>query len=137
MSSLDLIESHVDDPLYRLAETRRLLEEHDKALRASICRTDFDALIRARVLAEEPGAGESRVAERLGEAWRAIRSGRLDPATFLEPVELMAERLRRILERFGPERVPFAGPECGLRAFPTYGTAIECLKRVSEACRRV
>lgn len=137
VASLRLVESHVDDPIYRLEETKELLDEHDKALRASICRTDFDQLIRERILAEEPGASEARISEALGSTWRAIRAGRVEPSTFLEPVELLLKRLKAIIKRFGPERVPMAGPECGLRAFPTYGTAIECLRRSAAACRLV
>ena len=137
VDALRLVESHVEDPIYRLPETKRLLGEHDKALRASICKTDFDELVRARAKAELAGASEAQVAERVGELWKAIRTGSLDPASLLEPVELMAKRLRAVVERFGPDRVPFAGPECGMRAFPTYGVAIECLKRVAEACRMI
>jgi len=135
--ALRLVESHVEDPLYRLEETKRLLEEHDKALVATICRTDFDALVVARARAELPGGSEAQVAERVRELWKVIRSGSLDPVELLEPVELLARRLREVLTRFGPDKVLFAGPECGLRAFPTYGVAIECLRRVAEACRMV
>ena len=133
--ALDMVESHVGDTLYESAQTARLLEEHDKLLRASICKTDFDALVRARVEAELPGASEPAISERLGDIWRSITTGQLDPASLLEPVDLMARRLEAVIERFGPERVPFAGPECGLRGFPTYWCAIECLRRVAEACR--
>ena len=134
---LRLIESHVDDPLYRLAETKTLLDEHDKVLKASICRTDFDLLVRERLKTEKPGASEAEISERVGEAWKAIKAGRLEPSTFLEPVELLLKRLKKVIERFGPERIPFAGPECGLRAFPTYGVAIECLRRVARTCKMV
>jgi len=44
----------------------------------------------------------------------------------------MGLRLRRAVERFG-ERVAYAGPECGLRGFPTYESALECLRRVARA----
>jgi len=134
VGGLRMIESHVDDPLYRLDETKRFLDEHDKVLRASICKTDFDELISRHIKAERPGASEEEVMEAVGEAWKAMGSGRLDPAVFLEPAGVMVKRLRAVLERFGPDRVPFAGPECGLRGFPTYGVAIEYLRRVHEAC---
>jgi len=45
----------------------------------------------------------------------------------------MKNRLVKVVERFGAERVPYAGPECGLKGYPTYETAIECLRRVSSA----
>ena len=134
VGALDVIESHVGDMLYRSHTTARALEEHDKFLRASICRTDYDALVRARLKAEMPGASETTIAEHLGAVWRAIGRGEIDPNTFLEPMELMAKRLRATVERFGLERVILAGPECGLRGFPTYWCAIECLRRVARAC---
>jgi len=43
--------------------------------------------------------------------------------------------LVEMVGRFGIERVPYAGPECGLRGFPTYECALECLRRVSSAAR--
>ncbi|OYT51923.1 hypothetical protein B6U66_03105 [Candidatus Bathyarchaeota archaeon ex4484_135] len=137
VEALEVIESHVDDPFYKLEETRRLLEEKDKFVRASICKTDFDELISARIRSERPGLSEHELMEEVGEAWKAIRSGRLDPTAFLEPVEVMADRLRAIVESLGPDRILFVGPECGLRGFPTYGTAMECLRRVREACDMV
>ena len=137
VSSLDMVESHVGDVLYKSSETARALEEYDKLLRASICKTDYDALLRAKLMSDMPGASESTIAERLGDTWRAIGRGELDPSIFLEPVELMAKRLKTIIGRFGSERVLFAGPECGLRGFPTYWCAIECLRRTAEACKMV
>ena len=137
VEDLEVIESHVDDPFYKLEETRRLLEEKDKFVRASICKTDFDELISARMRSERPGLSEHELVKEVGQAWRAIRSGELDPAVFLESVEVMVDRLKAVLDSLGPDRVVFAGPECGLRGFPTYGTAMECLRRVREACNRV
>jgi len=52
---------------------------------------------------------------------------------YLEDIGLMKKRLKDILERFGVDRVAMAGTECGLRGFPTYSSAIECLRRVSKA----
>ena len=49
----------------------------------------------------------------------------------------MKNRLKKIIETFGTEKVPYAGPECGLKGFPTYNCAIEYLKRVSEAAKSV
>jgi len=137
VEALDMVESHVGDMLYESSEMARALEEHDKFLRASICKTDYDALVREKLEAEMPGAGELSISERLGEIWRAIRRGELDPSAFLEPVDVMAKRLKTIVERFGPERVLFAGPECGLRGFPTYRCAIECLRRAADACKMI
>ena len=137
VNALDMVESHVEDVLYKSSWVAKALEEHDKLLKASICKTDYDALVRKKLEDEMPGAGESIIAERLGDIWRAIRRGELDPCAFLEPIDLMAKRLKDILKRYGPARVPFAGPECGLRGFPTYRCAIECLRRAAEACEKV
>jgi len=122
LENLDGVESHVEDPLYSSPETPRLLERRDKFLKVSVARTDFDRLVERRV-----GTGE-----RVGEVWRGIREGRVRAEEYLEGEEEMGLRLRRAVERFG-ERVAYAGPECGLRGFPTYESALECLRRVARA----
>jgi 5-methyltetrahydropteroyltriglutamate--homocysteine methyltransferase len=123
---LDIIEPHVDDPLYGQEATRRLLEERDKRLKASISVTRFDDLI---------GAG-TRGVEDIGKAWVDIRKGRTDPAHFLEDTRTMEKRLGKIVASFGAERVPYAGPECGMGGFPSYGCALEYLRRNAEAVSR-
>jgi 5-methyltetrahydropteroyltriglutamate--homocysteine methyltransferase len=125
LENLDGVESHVEDPLYSSPETPRLLERRDKFLKVSITRTDFDRLVERRV-----GTGE-----KVGEVWKGIREGRVRAEEYLEGEEEMGLRLRRAVERFG-ERVAYAGPECGLRGFPTYESALECLRRVARAVNR-
>jgi methionine synthase II (cobalamin-independent) len=71
--------------------------------------------------------------ERVADAWTDIKHGRVDPNSFLETVDTMKGRLAKVVDRFGAERVLYAGPECGLKGYPTYETAMECLKRVSTA----
>jgi 5-methyltetrahydropteroyltriglutamate--homocysteine methyltransferase len=127
---LGIVESHVDDMMYTSETTLRKIRETGKRLKASVCKTDFDTLIAERLRVEA-------TALNLGEVWSDIRSGRLDPAIFLETASLMYSRLRALIKRFGVENVPYAGPECGLRSFPTYDCAMECLRRVSEAARRL
>jgi methionine synthase II (cobalamin-independent) len=126
VEALDIIESHVDDPLYLMKNTGKLLEEKDKKLKASIAITDFDLLIRRSI---ESNASESAVAD----AWKKISSGSLKPEVFLEKSSIMRKRLVEIIDRFGRDRIDLAGPECGLRGFPTYGSALKCLKNVSQA----
>ncbi|KPV62519.1 MAG: 5-methyltetrahydropteroyltriglutamate-- homocysteine methyltransferase [Candidatus Bathyarchaeota archaeon BA1] len=136
VEALNLIESHVGDPLYEAKRTRELLESKDKFLKASICIADFDKLIRGRVIADSPQKmSEFIINQRVAEAWKNIKEGKLDPKTFLEDTELMRERLSKAINRFGAERVPYAGPECGLKGFPTYECAMECLRRVSDAIK--
>jgi len=48
----------------------------------------------------------------------------------------MKKRLKKIQETFGAERVPYAGPECGLGGFPSYGVAIEYLRRVTDVVKQ-
>ena len=105
---------------------RIYLEEKDKKLKASIAITDFDLLIRRSL---EPNASESAVAD----AWKKISSGTLKPEVFLEKSSVMRKRLVEIIDRFGRDRIDLAGPECGLRGFPTYSSALKCLKNVSQA----
>jgi len=129
---LDLVESHVEDPLYTLESTKRRLEETDKRLKASITVTLFDDLIENRVRSE---GFSGEIQERIGDAWTEMRHGRVDPLVYVEETALMTQRLEKVVERFGAERVPYAGPECGTSGWPGYEYAIEGLRRVSAAVR--
>jgi 5-methyltetrahydropteroyltriglutamate--homocysteine methyltransferase len=132
--SLDVIESHVDDPLIKMKKTGELLESRDKFLKASVAVNDFDALIKKGIVTGSPEKlTESDLNEKIAEAWTDIKHGRINPETFLESVDLMKSRLVKVVDGFGAERVLYAGPECGLKGYPTYKTALECLRRVSSA----
>jgi hypothetical protein len=48
----------------------------------------------------------------LRDAWDQIQAGKIKP--YLQPQEDMLHRLEAAVNRYGIERVPFAGPECGL-----------------------
>ena len=133
LTSLDIVESHVDDPIYSSPSVRSMLEEKDMFLKVSIARTDFDALIRRHLIRSKKGAIE----EEMGEIWKDIQKSKIDPIRFLEDVDLLFKRLMKAIDLFGFDRVKFAGPECGLRSFPSYECAIECLKRTAEAVSRV
>lgn len=128
VESLGVVESHVDDPLYEMKATRCWLERKDKLLKASVATTDFDRLIKEKL-------GLNATGDAVADIWKKIAKGILSPEMYLEDVGLMKKRLKDTVERFGVERVAMAGTECGLRGFPTYGSAIECLRRVSEATR--
>lgn len=135
VESLKIVESHVDDPLYFSKRTKNLLESRDKFLKASICLSNFDELIKRSVSTAVREA--ENITERIGEVWKDLKRGRKDPNAFLESVDSMRERLIEVVERFGLERVVYAGPECGLSSFPTYESAVEYLRRVSKAAKSV
>jgi 5-methyltetrahydropteroyltriglutamate--homocysteine methyltransferase len=126
VESLNIIESHVGDPLYSMKATKEWLEREDKLLKASVASADFDKLIREKLGARATGNA-------VADVWKKIANGEVDPKLFLENVDLMKKRLMGMQERFSAERVPWIGTECGLRGFPTYESAIECLRRVSAA----
>lgn len=130
---VEILESHVEDPLYESPKAKERLERTDKFIKASITVTDFDALIRKRFAQGVERVDESVLSEKVGEAWNGMRKGIVNPLEFLEDIEQMRRRLRAIVSRFGEERVPYAGPECALRSFPTYQSALELLRRVSQA----
>ncbi len=132
VKAADIVESHVDDILYRSPKTKALLERSGKVLKASIAVTSFDTLIRCRVAETEKGS-EAEVNERVGLAWSSIGKGLLSPHEFLETVDIMRMRLREVIKAVGAERVAYAGPECGLRSFPSYDSALELLRRTSTA----
>ncbi len=136
IQSLDVIESHVDDALYTAQRTRALLETEDKFLKASIAVTRFDALIRDAI--QQTGIrDEAALNTQVGETWTAFRKAQRNPIDFLERVEPMVRRLKQVVNLFGVDRVPYAGPECGLQSFPTYASAVECLRRTARAVETV
>jgi 5-methyltetrahydropteroyltriglutamate--homocysteine methyltransferase len=134
---LDIVESHVGDPLYSSSRTGSLLEREDKFLKASISITDFDVLIRNRIEASVGRVDEATMNQKVADSWAGIGKGRIDPTIFLESLETVETRLWKIINQYGVERVPYAGPECGLRSFPTYNSAMKCLKRAAEAASNV
>jgi 5-methyltetrahydropteroyltriglutamate--homocysteine methyltransferase len=134
--SLDIIDSHVADPLIRMKKTEELLETKDKFLKASLAVNDFDTLIKEKILADsQEKLAESDVNEKIADVWTGIKNVTVDSEQFLETVETMNRRLDNVVKRFGAERVPFGGPECGLKGYPTYEIAFECLRRVSRAVK--
>jgi len=134
--SLKIVESHVEDAIYKMKQTKKRLEETDKLLKASICKTDFDQLIKNHIVtASREKQTENKLNEIIAETWKNIKLGKLNPTIYLENIQLMKKRLTIIIENYGKERVPYAGPECGLRGFPSYTCALECLKRVADTCK--
>ena len=131
VEGLGLVSSHVGDPLYFQGSTRRRLEERDMGLVAPVAVTQFDSLVEAYYRGRGVGEG---LGELVGESWLRIKKGEMDPRVFLEGVEVMEERLSRLVGFFGEERVPYASPECGLGGFPDLESALECLRRASKAC---
>ncbi|MFB0514680.1 MAG: hypothetical protein ACETVQ_03790 [Candidatus Bathyarchaeia archaeon] len=138
IESLDIIETHVNDPIYEAKRTKQLLESTDKFLNASITATDFDQLIRNHLIASSrQKMSETTINEKIGEAWKNIRERKVNPVIFLKSTDLMRKRLIKLIENFGSNRIAFSGPECGLKGFPTYECAMECLRRVADATKTV
>jgi hypothetical protein len=88
----NLLEAHVG--VYVKSEW---LEQHDKFVRAAIMRTDGPVMPKG---------------VDLKSAWERIRSG--DYEQYLETAADMMNALEKCVEMYGVQRVPFAGPECGL-----------------------
>jgi len=134
VKALHIVESHVGNSFYQSKRTKELVESKDKFLKASITVTDFDQLIRSQIIASsKQKLNETSINEKIAETWKNLTKKQVDPTIFVENVELMRQRLVKIVDYFGENRVPYAGPECGLRSFPTYESALECLRRVSKA----
>jgi len=134
--ALKIVESHVGNSFYQSKRTKERLESTDKFLKASITVTDFDQLIRNNIIATpKQKLTEIGINEKIAETWKTLNKKQIDPTTFIESAQLMKERLTQIIENFGENRVPYAGPECGLRGFPTYESALECLRRVSKTVK--
>ncbi|MBT8171280.1 hypothetical protein KJN74_00210 [Candidatus Bathyarchaeota archaeon] len=134
--SLLIIDSHVDDPFLDMKKTGELLELKDKFLKASITVNDFDILIKKKIISNsKKKLAESIVNEKIANVWKGIKQGKIDSEQFLEPIGIMSSRLTTIVNRFGMNRVLYAGPECGLMGYPLYENALECLKRVSTTVK--
>ncbi len=135
---LDIIESHVNDPIYKAKRTKQLLESTDKFLNATITATDFDKLIREHLIASsQQKVSETEMNERIGETWKKIKEGKVNPVSFLESTDSMRRRLIKLIENFDVNRISYSGPECGLKSFPTYECALECLRRVAKTVKAV
>ncbi len=138
IKSLDIIETHMNDPIYEAKRTKQLLESTDKFLNASITATDFDQLIRNYLIAtSRQKMSETAINEKIGEKWKNIKKEKVNPVVFLESTDSMQKRLIKLIENFGANRISYSVPECGLKSFPTYDCALECLRRVANATKTV
>ncbi len=136
IKSLNIIESHVNDPFYQAKRTKQQLDATDKSIKASIAITDFDQLIRNNITrTSTQEMSDPAINEQIAEAWKNLNAHTTDPLTYLEDIETMRHRLKDSIKRFGENRIAYAGPECGMRSFPTYKSAVEYLRRISEANR--
>lgn len=89
--------------------SKQALEEHDKFIRVGIARTDIDSIIAGFLEKNiEPSA-----------------------KMLIDEKEEIRRRFEKAKEKFG-ERLLFAGPDCGLRSWPSQEAAGELLRRVSE-----
>lgn len=129
---LNVLTSHVGDPLYSQESTKKRLEETDKKLWASVAMTQYDNLIAAH-LAENNFEGN--IPEEIGGIWTGIRQGEIDPSKYLESSEIMVRRLMTLLDQFGEERIAYVGPECGLSSFPSYEIAINYLQKIAKVAK--
>ena len=125
---LDVLASHVGDPLYSQESVKKRLEETDKRLWAPIGVTQFDTLIENYYKAQ---GFTGNIPEKIGEVWTGMRKATIDPCLFLEDAGIMRKRLDKIAEFFGEERIAYVSPECGLNSFPEYEVAMDCLEAAS------
>jgi methionine synthase II (cobalamin-independent) len=88
----NLLEAHL-----HVVTTRDWLIEHDKYIRAAIMRTDGPTI--------PPNAD-------LKTIWTEIQTGQYQP--YLQPKTDTQQLLHTAIQRYGKDRTPFAGPECGL-----------------------
>ncbi|MHA1960311.1 MAG: hypothetical protein ACW99U_08780 [Candidatus Thorarchaeota archaeon] len=88
----NLLEAHVG-----VYVSKSWLEDYDKFVRAAIVRTDGPSIDKG---------------EDVKAAWQRIMSGEFQ--SYLQPAQEMEKYLRENVKHYGLERVPYAGPECGL-----------------------
>ncbi|UCE11504.1 MAG: hypothetical protein JSW61_06115 [Candidatus Thorarchaeota archaeon] len=112
----NLLEAHVG-----VYVSGKWLEDYDKFVRAAIVRTDGPTIDKG---------------EDVKAAWQRILSG--DFQSYLQSVQEMEKYLRENIKLYGVERVPFAGPECGLGPWDWKNgeaMALLTLKRMSSLLR--
>lgn len=129
VENLNVLTSHVGDPIYTQESTKQRLEDTDKKLWASVAMTQYDDLISA-YLAENQFQGN--IPEEIGSIWTGIRQGTIDPSMYLESSEIMVRRLMTLLDYFGEDRIAYVGPECGLSSFPSYDIAVDYLQKIAK-----
>jgi methionine synthase II (cobalamin-independent) len=88
----NLLEAHLG-----VVVSKTWLVQHDKYIRAAIMRTDEPTI---------PHAVDLRT------AWNQIHAGNFQP--YLQSPDEMHHYLKMAVQRYGVDRIPFAGPECGL-----------------------
>lgn len=88
----NLLEAHLG-----VIVNKSWLLDNDKYIRAAIMRTDGPTIPQD---------------QDLRAAWDQIQSGNYKP--YLQPPEEMHHHLKAAVDRYGSDRIPFAGPECGL-----------------------
>lgn len=131
VESLNVVESEMNNSLYQCGSTKNLLEEKDKFLKANVCASNLDEVLAQKLSSSTENTTDSGV--KIKENWIQISNGELNPTIFLEDVKTVRRRIVNIVNRFGLDRVLYAGPECGLRGLPTYRSALECLRRIAIA----
>ena len=112
-SDWNLLEAHVG-----VFVKRKWLEDYDKFVRAAIVRTDGPTISQSTDIKA---------------AWQEIFSGNY--MKYIQPAKEMEKHLQTNVDLYGAERVPFAGPECGLGPWDwENGTsmAITTLERMKE-----
>jgi len=137
-SDVNVIESHVGDLIYTTAGTKRLLEKHDKFLKAPIAVAQFEDLIMQKVRLEDLSKPDD--SKKIAVEWERIRTRKADPASYLEDSGVIKKRLEKIVRFFGEERMPYAGPECGFKGYYVgnysfYDCAIKYLGRIASVVK--
>lgn len=92
--------------------TKKTLEDYDKYLRAGVSRTNIDSIMGELI---EKGLKPSK-------------------ENLVEDVMTIKKRFKTVLEKYG-DRVIFAGPDCGLGAWPSPEVAHLLLKRTVKAVK--
>ncbi|MFW9934200.1 MAG: hypothetical protein ACFFDU_01540 [Candidatus Thorarchaeota archaeon] len=119
-------------PYHQLASADwNLLEAHLGVIVSKTWLIDNDKFLRAAVMRTEgptiPDTSDLRY------AWDQIQSGAFHP--YIQAKEEMMHYLQTAVNRYGLDRIPFAGPECGLGSWNwKYGDdmALTSLKRLHQ-----
>ncbi len=110
------------NPSYLDLIDKKDLEDYDKFLRVGIARTDIFSL--AAILNEKYGTNIWKEPSRIEEI-----------VSDLETLNVIEKRLENCYKMFG-DRIKYAGPDCGLGAWPTQELAFSILNNTGIAIKR-
>nr|MDO8108760.1 hypothetical protein [Candidatus Sigynarchaeota archaeon] len=98
---------------------RKLLEQHHKKIRVGICRTNYNAIIGKMI-----------------EEGYSVGTNYEDQIKLVDSEEKIEAALKKAIQHYGEDNLPYVGPDCGLSSWAPPELAQLLLKRVVDVVRK-